>query len=108
LPPLFSREFFSLLRSAAEQFGTSRADFALRALKYYVAALREKSEKAQAPKPQSVPALTIDQTELFRKMSSKVAREWWSNLSPEERAQRAATARAARAAKAKKSAAKSK
>jgi hypothetical protein len=95
LPPSFPQSFYRTLNNAAKKAGMARAAFAIKAIRFYSAAL----EKQKSP---SRKALGSEGAEQFADLSRKVMKSWWSKLTPEERTARAKTAAEGRWGKKKK------
>jgi hypothetical protein len=85
LPPAFPQTFYAALNKAAKEAGLPRAAFAIKAIKYYSAALR----KGKSP---ATKALGASGAETYGELSSQVSKSWWSKLTPEEKTSRARTA----------------
>jgi hypothetical protein len=92
LPPAFPQSFYAMLTKGAKAAGISRSAFAIKAVRFYVAAL--KKQKSPATK-----ALGSTDAETYSEMSSQVAKTWWAKLTPEEKKKRAQKAAKSRWAK---------
>jgi hypothetical protein len=81
LPPSFPQTFYALLNKAAKETGLSRSAFAIKAVRFYLAELRERNSPA---------AKTLGKAgaEEFAELSRKVSKRWWASLTPEEKAAR--------------------
>ncbi len=95
MPPVFSKSFYRLLTEAAEEFGVTRSEIAIRALKHYIKELRLR-------KSPLTDAVGEDSAKEYGKVQSQISKNYWSTVSPEERKRRAAIALKARWAKKKK------
>ena len=95
LPPSFPQSFYRALNNAAQKAGMARATFALKAIKFYSAALEKRASPATK-------ALGSEGAEQFADMSRKVMKSWWSKLTSEEKTARAKKAAAGRWGKKKK------
>lgn len=95
LPPSFPQSFYLALNKAAKKAGMARAAFAVKAIKFYSAAL----DKRVSP---ATKALGSEGAEQFADMSRKVMQSWWSKLTPEEKTKRAKQAAAGRWSKKQK------
>lgn len=95
LPPSFSQNFYRLLTKAAKKAGMTRAAFAMKAVRYYAAAL----DKRESPTSKALGPIDAQK---FAAMSRKVSKEWWSTLTPEEKTARAKAAAEGRWGKKKK------
>jgi hypothetical protein len=89
LPPSFPQSFYLALNKAAKKAGMARAAFAMKAIRFYSAALEKK--KSPATK-----ALGVRDADKFAEMSRQVSKKWWATLTPEERVTRAKAAAEAR------------
>jgi hypothetical protein len=92
LPPAFPQSFYATLTKAAKEAGISRSAFAIKAVKFYAAALK----KQRSP---STKALGSTDAEKYAEMSSQVSKTWWAKLTPEEKKKRAQKAAKSRWAK---------
>jgi hypothetical protein len=95
VPPVFSKSFYQLLATCAEEFGLTRGAFAMRAMKHYAKELRVRASALGD-------ALGEESVERYQKIQSKLAKDYWATVPPEERKRRAAAALAARWGKKKK------
>jgi len=95
MPPVFSKSFYRLLTEAAAEFDLTRAELAVRALKHYIKELRLRRSPL-------TDAVGEDSAKEYAKVQSKLSKDYWSTLAPEERKRRAAIALEARWGKAKK------
>jgi hypothetical protein len=95
LPPVLSKSFWELLANAAGEFGVTRAEFAIRALKHYIKELRIR-------KSPITEATNEEQAKQYSKIQSKLSRTFWDGIDDEERRKRTAAAREARWPKKKK------
>ncbi len=95
LPPSFPQSFYRALNELAKKAGMGRATFAMKAIKFYAAAL----EKKKSPSTKALGDVGADQ---FKEMQGKVSRKWWSTLTPEEKTERAKKAAEGRWGKKKK------
>ena len=86
LPAVLSKSFWELLAKAAEEFGVTRAEFAIRALKHYIKELRIRKSPITA-------ATSEEQAKQYSKMQSTVSRTFWNSLDEEERRKRTEAAR---------------
>jgi hypothetical protein len=89
LPPAFPQSFYAALNKAAKKAGMTRSVFALKAIRFYSAALEKR-------KSQTTQALSAVDADKYVEMSSAVSKAWWDKVTPKEkteRAQKAATAR---------------
>ncbi len=95
MPPVFSKSFYKLLTEATEEFGFTRAEFAIRALKHYIKELRIRKSPISD---------TVDEesAKKFSEIQSKLSRNYWAGLTEIERRTRTAAAREKRWPKAKK------
>jgi hypothetical protein len=99
VPPAFPKSFYVKLAAAAKEFGLSRVQFVMDALKYYTAEIRRKNRS-----PATKALGSAAEAKKFAEMSSKVSKSWWSTLTPEEKRARGQKAVQARWAKTKKTA----
>jgi hypothetical protein len=95
LPPSFPQSFYRVLNAAAKKAGMARAAFAMKAIKFYSAAL----EKRTAPATKALGPIDADK---YAEMSRKVSQSWWAKLTPEEKSARSKKALDARWGKKKK------
>ncbi len=86
MPPVFSRSFYKLLTQASEEFGATRAEFAIRALRHYIKELRIR----KSPISDAVDEASAKK---FSEIQSTLSRNYWSGLTEEERKKRTAAAR---------------
>jgi hypothetical protein len=89
MPPVFSKSFYKLLTEAAEEFGISRSEFVMRALRYYIKELRIR-------KSPITEALDEESAKTFSQIQSKLSRNYWATLTEDERKARTAAAREGR------------
>ena len=89
LPPVFPASFYRLLTQGAMQLGVSRAQFATDAVRFYLKAQKAKRK----PTAQVLPEELAEQLKEARR---KLAQDWWSKVTKEERTARAKKANAAR------------
>lgn len=99
LPPSFPQTFYAALNKAAQKAGMPRSAFAIKAIRFYSAALAKRNSPATK-------ALGSSDAERYSEMSRKVSQTWWSKLTPEEKTARAKKAIGARWAKKNKTARK--
>jgi hypothetical protein len=95
LPPAFPQSFYAALNKAAKKAGIARSVFALKAIRFYSAAL----EKRESQTTQALGAVDADK---YVEMSSAVSKAWWDKVTPKEKTERAKKAATARWAKKKK------
>ena len=95
MPPAFSKSFYKLLAEFAEEFALTRGEFVIRAIKHYAKELR-------ARKSPLGDALGEESIEQYGKIQSKLAKNYWATVDPEERKRRMAKAIQARWGKKKK------
>ncbi len=88
LPPSFPQSFYRTLNRLAKEAGVDRATFALKALRFYAAALKKR--KSPVTK-----ALGSD-AETYTEQARKVSQNWWAGLTAEEKTARAKKAIQAR------------
>jgi hypothetical protein len=96
LPPVFPASFYRLLAQGALQLGVSRAQLATDAVRFYLKAQKAK----RTPTAQVLPEELAEQ---FKEARRKLAQNWWSKLTKEERIARAQKANQARWNKSRKS-----
>ena len=95
LPPSFPQSFYLALNKAAQKAGMARATFAIKAIKFYSAAL----EKQNSPVTKALGPVSA---ESYTDQARKVSQNWWSKLSAAEKTARAKKAIEARWGKPKK------
>jgi hypothetical protein len=95
MPPVLSKSFWELLARSAEEFGVTRAEFAIRALKHYVKELRIRSSPITS-------AMGEDTAKEYSKVQSTLSKTYWATVDEEERKKRTAAAREKRWPKKKK------
>ena len=78
VPPVFSKSFYKLLAEAAEEFGISRGTLAIRALRHYIKELRIRNSPITE-------AMNEDSAKQYAKVQSKLAKNYWSGVSVEDR-----------------------
>ena len=96
LPPVFPTSYYRLLAQGARDLGMSRAKLAVVAVRHYLKAIASKN----TPKAKAFGNEELAQE--FAEAQGKIARQWWSTLSPEEKAARTKKANQARWPKKKK------
>ncbi len=96
LPPVFPASYYRLLARGAKELGISRAKLAVTAIRHYLKAVASQN----APKAKALGSEDLAQK--FAEAQRKIAKEWWSTLSPEEKAARTKKANQARWPKKKK------
>ena len=89
VPPIFPTAYYRLLAKGAQQLGLSRTTLAMSALRHYLKTQQTKN----AP---ITKVLSADLTEQFAAAQRKLAKDWWSSLTAEERKARAKKANQAR------------
>ena len=93
IPPIFSAAFYKAISAGAKKTKTTRSEFALRAVQFYIEAMA--SEKTR----DTALAKALGSEELatrYREANSKISKSWWSKLSEEEKSERARKAVEAR------------
>ena len=95
VPPVFSKTFYRLLAEYAEEFAVSRAEFVMRAIRYYAKEL----EFRQSPMAKALGS--EEAAKDYAEVQRELAKQWWANMSDEARKARTKNANAARWAKKK-------
>ncbi len=82
MPVVFSKAFYKALAAYAAEFHTTRAQFVIKAVRYYAEQMRKKD----SPMGKALPS--EDVASAFREAQSTLAKSWWATLTPEEKAER--------------------
>lgn len=90
MPPIFPKAFYKALMAYAREFGVTRVEFAVTALRHYARELRGRNS------PLTKALGSDDLAKQFAEARAKVARDWWAKLTPEERKERARRANKSR------------
>jgi hypothetical protein len=92
VPPWFGlpKSFYKKLAEYAAEFGMTRQQLLIKAIPHYAQALRDRN--APLAKALGKPEIT----QRFKQMVSQASKNWWANVSPEEKKARAQRANAAR------------
>ena len=90
LPPVFPATYYKLLAQGARKLSMSRTKLAVTAVRHYLKAIAGKN----APRTKALGSEDLAQK--FAEAQRKIAKEWWSTLSPEEKAARTKKANQAR------------
>ena len=90
VPPSLSVAYYKLLASGAKKLGMSRAKLAIDSLRYYLKALDRKN----APRAKALGSEEL--AEGLADAQRKIAKKWWSTISPEDKAERIKKANEAR------------
>jgi hypothetical protein len=94
LPPSFTKTFYRTLNRVAKEAGVDRVTFALKALRFYAAALKKRKSPVTR-------ALGSD-AETYTEQARKVSQNWWATLTAAEKTARAKKAIESRWGKKKK------
>ncbi|MDQ2842876.1 MAG: hypothetical protein M3Y72_17920 [Acidobacteriota bacterium] len=86
------KSFYEKLAAYAQEFGVTSAEFLTQSITHYAKELRERNSPA-------VKTLGLRVTRQLKKLASEGAKNWWSQLTPEQRSERAKKANQARWAK---------
>ena len=86
------KSFYEKLAAYAQEFGVTSAEFLTQSMTHYAKELRERNSPAAK-------TLGLRVTRQLKKLASEGAKNWWSQLTPEQRSERAKKANQARWAK---------
>ena len=86
------KSFYEKLAAYAQEFDVTSAEFLTQSMAHYAKELRERNSPAAK-------TLGLQVTRQLKKLASEGAKNWWSQLTPEQRSERAKKANQARWAK---------